>query len=222
MFEASQRHGHLLSAGSFYRFVDEKGHQIVANEDFAACYCLNNGRPSHPPSFMVKLMLLQAHDGVSEREAIERATFDLRWKIALGLSTEEPCPVSRSALQLFRGRLILHESEAIPFHRSVTACVEAGFLAKEMVVAVDSSPLFGRGAMKDTYNLLGDGVKLVLRAAGAALQRQAEALAAELGLSRYASAKIALASQRPSDRWWPKSQRRATAGSLPRATSSSI
>src|SRR5579863_2219299 len=190
LFEAGHRQGHLLPVGSFYRFLNERGDEVAMDEDYTSCYCLENGRPSHPPSFMVKLMLLQSHDDVSEREAIDRATFDLRWKIALGLAAEEPCPASRSALPLFRVRLILHEKEAQPFLRSIQTCVEAGFLAKELLVAIDSSPLYGRGAMKDTYNLLGDGIAQLLRVLAPAVGSTLEALAVDLGLSRYFGSSI--------------------------------
>ena len=48
--------------------------------DFAVLYCGDNGRDSVPPSLLATVLLLQAHDRVSDAEAKARADFDLRWK----------------------------------------------------------------------------------------------------------------------------------------------
>ena len=53
--------------------------------DFAVLYCADNGRDSVPPSLLATVLLLQAHDRVSDAEAKARADFDLRWKVALGI-----------------------------------------------------------------------------------------------------------------------------------------
>jgi hypothetical protein len=42
-------------------------------------------------------LLLQAHDKVSDEEAKERADFDIRWKVALGISVEDK-PFAKSTL----------------------------------------------------------------------------------------------------------------------------
>ena len=43
---------------------------------------------------------------MSDSEAKQRADFDIRWKVALGIEVEDR-PFARSTLQLFRARLIL-------------------------------------------------------------------------------------------------------------------
>ena len=61
--------------------------------------------------------------------------------------------------------LILHEKVREVFERSLRFARETGYLkSRRMRVALDTTYILGRGAVKDTYNLLADGiVKLVVR-----------------------------------------------------------
>src|SRR3712207_9052029 len=43
------------------------------------------GRPSVPADVVAAVLVLQALQGFSDREAVEALTFDLRWKAACGL-----------------------------------------------------------------------------------------------------------------------------------------
>src|SRR5208337_166614 len=109
-------------------------------------------------------LLLQTHDKVSDEEAKERADFDIRWKVALGIGIEDK-PFAKSTLQLFRAHLILHERVRAVFQRSLEVARKAGYLkGHRMKVALDTSYILGRGAVKDTYNLLADGIVQVVGA----------------------------------------------------------
>jgi transposase len=54
-----------------------------------------------------------------------------------------------------------------------------------MKAALDTSHILGRGAVKDTYNLLADGIIQVVRALAALEGKKAEAWARERGFERY-------------------------------------
>jgi len=71
--------------------------RLFSDEQFAWLYCPNNGRSSVPPSLLAVALLLQAHDKVSDEEAVSRARFDVRWMVALGT---EVCgrPFAKSTL----------------------------------------------------------------------------------------------------------------------------
>ncbi|MDF1594728.1 MAG: transposase, partial [Acidimicrobiia bacterium] len=69
---------------SFYARMAAHGDSLVRDEDFADCYSTGTGRPSIPPSLLMKVVLLQVRDDVSDREAARRAAKDLDWKRALG------------------------------------------------------------------------------------------------------------------------------------------
>jgi hypothetical protein len=170
---------------SFYGFLASHRGELFHDEDFTGLYCSDNGRPSVPPSLLATALLLQAHDGVSDEEAKARADFDLRWKAALGIGLEER-PFAKSTLQLFRARLIIHERVRTVFERSLTFAHRTGyFRSRKIKVVLDTSYILGRGAAKDTYNLLGDGIRKLVEALAASADREPEGWADEHGLARY-------------------------------------
>ena len=149
---------------SFYGLLASMRGQLFRDEEFAKLYCPDNGRDSVPPSLVATVLLLQAYDKVSDAEAKQRADFDIRWKVALGIEVEER-PFAKSTLQLFRAHLILHEQANEIFQRSLRFARESGYLkGRRMKVALDTTNILGRGAAKDTYNLLADGIVQVARA----------------------------------------------------------
>ena len=104
-----------------------------------------------------------AHDKVSDAEAKARADFDLRWKVALGIEVEDR-PFAKSTLQVFRAQLILDKVREV-FEGSLRLARESGYLkGRSMKVALDTTNILGRGAVKDTYNLLADGIVKLARA----------------------------------------------------------
>jgi hypothetical protein len=151
---------------TLYGYLAQQRGQLFRDEDFAILYCRNNGRPSVPPSLAVSILFLRAYDGVSFVEAIERTKYDLRWKVALGLEMEE-VPIQKSALQEFQARLVLHEQGEALLKKSIDEARRAGYVTSRKIrVALDTTPTLGKGAVKDTYNLLADGIeKLTCRLA---------------------------------------------------------
>ena len=68
-------------------------------------------------------------------------------------------------LQVFRAQLILHDKVREVFEGSLRLARESGYLQKrDMKVALDTTNILGRGAVKDTCNLLADGIVKLLRA----------------------------------------------------------
>ena len=171
---------------SFYGFLALHRNELFRDEDFADLYCPDNGRPSVSPSLLATALLLQAYEGASDEEAKARADFDLRWKVALGVGLGER-PFAKSTLQLFRARLVIHERMQSVFRKSLDYARQTGYLrSRKLRVVLDTTYVLGRGAVKDTYNLLADGIVLLARelAAGASCSEQ-EQWARERGLGRY-------------------------------------
>ena len=97
MFEADTWFADFVGRQNFYGFLASQRDELFRDEDFAALYCSNNGRPSVPPSLLATALVLQAYDGVSDDEAKQRADYDLRWKVALGIELDvRPLPRARS------------------------------------------------------------------------------------------------------------------------------
>jgi hypothetical protein len=129
--------------------------------------------------------LLQAREGVSDEEAVQRTAYDLRWKVALGLDLEEKL-CAKSTLQLFRAKLIIHESYQTIFQASVDQCRKQGLLRRQKLeVAIDTTPILGRGAVKDTFNLISDQIRRLVKEVAALKGDELDELIAEHGLGRH-------------------------------------
>jgi len=182
---AQHQYAAFVGNGSFYKYLAEHRHELFRDEDFADLYCSDNGRTSVPPSDLAIGLLLQWYDGVSDEEATERAKFDLRWKVALGVEIETK-PFAKSTLQLFRAQLIVHEWAKILFEKSLShARAQGYFKSRAITVATDTTPLSGRGAVEDTYNLLAESLRQVLRELAMVEQMSMEMYAYEHGYERY-------------------------------------
>ena len=162
LWEADRLYLDYVGQDTFYGLLASLRGQLFSDDDFAEIYCLDNGRDSVPPSLLATA-LLQTYDKVSDAEAKARADFDIRWKVALGIEIEDR-PFAKSTLQLFRAQLILHEKVREVFEGSLRLARQSGYLKKRgMRVALDTTYILGRGAVKDTYNLLADGIVKLLR-----------------------------------------------------------
>ena len=78
--------GERLRVGGVYRLLAEHGDRLFGDEYFADLFARSPlGRPTVPARTIATVMLLQAFEGLSDREACDRLAFDLRWKAAAGL-----------------------------------------------------------------------------------------------------------------------------------------
>jgi len=191
MFEADHLYLDFVGEDTFYGFLARHRAELFRDEDFAMLYCRDNGRNSIPPSLLAIALLLQAHDRASDAEAKRRADFDLCWKVALGIEIDER-PFAKSSLQLFRGQLILHDRARMVFQRSLEYARDTGYLkGRKMKVALDTTNILGRGAVKDTYNLLADGIKKLIWTLSKRIERiKPTVWAREHGLGRYFGSSI--------------------------------
>ncbi len=152
-----------LPASSFFHQLASAG-QMFSDEEFAEFYCLDNGRPSVPPSLLALLVIMQNHDQVSDAEAVERSAYDLRWCAVLRKHGGKAL-CSRSTVQLFRAHLVLHNRAKSIFVKSIAEAKRVGLLkGTALKVATDTKPVDGHGAVKDTYNLLATGIQILSHA----------------------------------------------------------
>ena len=164
LWEADRLYLDHVGRESFYGLLASLRGRLFRDAEFAEFYCPDNGRDSVPPSLLATALLLQFHDKVSDAEAKARADFDLRWKVALGIEVEDR-PFAKSTLQVFRAQLILHDKVREVFESSLRLARESGCLkGRGMKVALDTTNILGRSAVKDTCNLLADGIVKLLRA----------------------------------------------------------
>jgi cell division FtsZ-interacting protein ZapD len=190
LFEADNLYLDFVGRGTFYGFLALSGDRLFSDEEFACLYCPDNGRKSVPPGLLARALVLQAHDKVSDEETVNRARYDMRWKVALRIELESR-PFAKSTLQLFRAQLILNDKAREIFLASLQEAKRCGFLKRgKKKLVVDTTHIFGKGAVKDTYNLLADGIGELVRALARAEGDSASVWAAKHDLSCYFASSI--------------------------------
>ncbi len=170
LWEADRLYLDYVGKDTCYGLLSSLRGQLFRDDDFAEIYCPDNGRDRVPPRLLAAALLLQTYDKVSDAAAKARADCDIRWKVALGIEIEDR-PFAKSTLQMFRAQLILQDKVREVFEPSRRLARQSGYLKKRgMRVALDTTYILGRGAVKDTYNLLADGIIKLLRALAAVAQ----------------------------------------------------
>jgi len=185
LFDVGNVYDLALSPGSFHAQLALAAPRLFQDSDFAVFYSKRTGRPSVPPSQLALLTLLQHEAGCSDAEAVARTAYDLRWAAVLRRAAGEPL-CAKSTLQLFRSHLVLHDEVRTIFTRSIEEAKRAGLLKKgPLRIAVDTKPILGRGAVEDTYNLLGSGIQQLVRVLAGLDGKRPEVWAGEHDLGRY-------------------------------------
>jgi len=175
---SSQSLPHRVPVDSFYGRMAAVSDVLFRDDDLEQMYCLDNGRPSLPPSLMSGVLLLQFYDDVSDEEAVERVMFDRRWQIALDLPLDYQ-GFDPSSLSYFRRRLVEHGQERYAFDRLVALGRAAGFIPDTVTVLIDTTWTKGAGAVQDTYTLLRKGIRKLLRDLGYATPGKRRGLSAQ-------------------------------------------
>jgi hypothetical protein len=70
-----------VASGSIYGLLHRESFGLFPDELFADLFT-DIGRRSIPPLIVAVVMVLQRLEGLSDREAVERFTYDARWKYA--------------------------------------------------------------------------------------------------------------------------------------------
>jgi Transposase domain (DUF772) len=80
---------HLVPDGSVYAFLADHRHQLFPPELFADVTRHGGGHASVPAEVIATVMVLQALEGLSDREAISALRRDIAWKVACGLRLDD-------------------------------------------------------------------------------------------------------------------------------------
>jgi hypothetical protein len=180
----------VLREKSFHAQLAKAAPTLFSDADFEALYSSCLGRPSVPPSQLALLTLLQWYHGVSDQSAVDYSGYDLRWCAVLGRPAGEPL-CAKSTFQMFRAHLLLHEKHALLFQRSLDVARKKGLLrTNEIKTALDTKPILGRGAVEDTYNLIGGGMLHLARAIARSQQVKLPAFLAKHDLERLGAPSI--------------------------------
>ena len=156
--------GDQLVQGSIFRLLAEHGDVLFGDEYFADLFKRSTlGRLTVPARVVAAVMLLQAYEGLSEREACDRLAFDLRWKAAAGLTVGAGA-FHPTVLVGMRNRLRASDRPRRLFEDVNATARTAGLLRGRRRV-IDSTPLFDAVATQDTVIQLRAAIRKALIAA---------------------------------------------------------
>src|SRR5713101_892526 len=155
LLEVRHARRHLVTKGSFYERLAENGDTFLCDDDYAHLYAPTMGRPSIPPTVMLRALLLARHyHSRSDAETSRRIRVDLDWKAAMGVDDDFP-GIAPTTFSLMRARMVVADGDSKLFEKTLEKAVAAGIFGKEKLTAiVDSSPVYGAGAVCDTYELI--------------------------------------------------------------------
>jgi len=158
-----------LSEVSIFRVLHREAPRLFADEAFADLFD-SVGRRSIPPRIVAVVMVLQRIEGLSDREAVDRFAFDLRWKYAAGgLDAEFPSFV-HTVLVDMRARLRASQQPDRIFESVLDVAKRAGLVGKKRVL--DSTALYDAVATQDTITMIRAAIRGVLRVADAPLKAE--------------------------------------------------
>jgi len=159
-----------LAPSSIYSVLNRERHRLFPDEMFADLFS-KKGRRSVPPSVVATVMVLQRLEGLSDREAVDRYSFDTRWRYAAGVGgygDDKWGQFSHTVLVDMRARLAASEAPRRIFEVTLEAASEAGFVGTKRVL--DSTPLYDAVATMDTITLIRSAIRSLLRVANEVLE----------------------------------------------------
>ena len=202
--------GDRLKEGSIYRLLADHGHQLFGDDYFADLYEDSvRGRPTIAARVMATVMLLQAFEGLSDAEATDRLSFDLRWQAAAGVDTGY-VSFHPTSLVGQRNRLRASARPRRLFEDTKVVAKETGAL-KSRARVLDSTPLYDAVATQDTVTQLRAAIRKLL----AALDQAGSPLAAAVRAALLRDDEYATVGKPPCD-WDDRAAREALVDALVR------
>ena len=157
----------LVPRGSVEAFLADHRRELFPDELFADLFGSGRGRPSVPADVIATVMVLQALEGLSDRDAARALRDRISWKVATGLALDDE-GFNYSVLTYWRTRLRQSERPERIFD-AVRSVVDAtGVLKGRTRRALDSTLLDDAVATQDTVTQLIAAIRRVRRLVDAA------------------------------------------------------
>jgi hypothetical protein len=163
LLDAAALAGHLVPAGSMFAFLAAHRAEVFPDADYADLFSPPGvGRPSLPATQMAAVLTLQVLHDYSDRETAEAVKFDVRWKVAIGASLDDP-GFDPSSLVYWRKRLATSARPHRVNDAVKTVAGQTGILRGRRRRAVDSTILADAVATQDTVTQLVSAIRRVAR-----------------------------------------------------------
>ena len=153
---------HLVAEDSMHAFLADHRRELFPDELFADLFPSGRGRPSVPADVVATVTVLQALEGLSDRDAAAALRTDIAWKVAAGLALDDG-GIHYSVLTYWRTRLRNSVAPERIFD-AVRAVIDAtGVLKGRRRRALDSTLLDDAVATQDTVTQLVSAIRRVRR-----------------------------------------------------------
>jgi IS5 family transposase len=131
---------HLVAKGSVEDFLADHRGELFPDEMFADLFPTRRGRPSVPADVVATVMVLQALEGLSDRDAASQLRTNIAWKVATGLSLADP-GFHPTVLTLWRNKLRVSQAPQRIFDAVRAVIAQSGALTGKHRRALDSTVL---------------------------------------------------------------------------------
>src|SRR5215212_5609626 len=162
-----------VAPDSIYGLLHRECWRLFPDELFADLFC-DVGRRSVPPMIVAVVMVLQRIEGCSDREAVERFTYDARWKYAAGGLDFAYPEFVHTVLVDMRARLAASERPDRIFEVVLQTAKTAGLVGRRRVL--DSTALYDAVATMDTVTLVRSAIRGLLGVCDADCEAELRAL----------------------------------------------
>jgi hypothetical protein len=153
---------HLIPQRSVYAFLADHRRQLFPPELFEDLIRQGGGHPSVPPGVIATVMVLQALEGLSDREAISALRRDIAWKVACGLRLDDE-GFHPTVLVYWRARLRCSDRPRRIFDAVREIVAATGVLKGRGRRVLDSTILEDAVATQDTVTQLVAAIRRVRR-----------------------------------------------------------
>jgi IS5 family transposase len=152
----------LVPEGSVEAFLADHRHDLFPDEMFEDLFPSGRGRPSIPADLVASVMVLQALEGLSDRDAARALRDRISWKVACGLALDDE-GFDFSVLTYWRTRLRKSERPERIFDAVRSVIDATGVLKGKTRRALDSTLLDDAVATQDTVTQLIAAIRRVRR-----------------------------------------------------------
>jgi len=163
LLDAAALVGHLVPAGTVHSFLAGHRSRLFPDEMFADLFGSGRGRPSVPADVIATVLVLQALEGLSDRDALRALVTDIRWKVAAGLALDDE-GFHPTVLTLWRNKLRASDSPERIFDAVREVVAQTGVLAGKTRRALDSTLLDDAVATQDTVTQLSSMIRRARKA----------------------------------------------------------
>src|SRR5271154_1102729 len=159
----------LVPEGSVEGFLADHRHDLFPDAMFEDLFPSGRGRPSIPADVVATVMVPQALEGLSDRDAARALRDRISWKVACGLALDDE-GFDYSALTYWRTRLRKSEHPERIFDAVRSVIDATGVLKGKTRRALDSTLLDDAVATQDTVTQLIAAIRRVRRGVPGALE----------------------------------------------------